>query len=115
VIPILLIDREGRLVKTVRFGKRSYIGDPINAVRIFNTKQVDELILIDIDASVDQRDPNYARIADIVSEAFMPVAYGGGLQTMDQITKTLDCGLEKIILSTALSDETALIQRAASR
>ena len=79
IIPTLLIDRDGRLVKSIRFGKRTYIGDPINAVRIFNTKQVDELVLMDIDASADGREPNYALIADIAAEAFMPVAYGGGL------------------------------------
>jgi cyclase len=115
VIPTLLIDRDGRLVKTVRFGKRSYIGDPINAVRIFNTKQVDELVLIDIDASADGRDPDYERLADIAAEAFMPVAYGGGLMSEDHIARTLDCGLEKIVLSSALSDGTALIERAVSR
>jgi cyclase len=115
VIPTLLIDRDGRLVKTIRFGQRSYIGDPINAVRIFNTKQVDELVLLDIDASADRRGPNYERIADIVAEAFMPVAYGGGLQSTDQIAKSLDCGLEKIILSSALSVGTSLIEQSASR
>ena len=96
VIPTLLIDRDGRLVKTVKFGKRSYIGDPINAVRIFNTKEVDELVLIDIDASADGRGPSYERIADIAGEAFMPVAYGGGLMTEDQIAQVIACGVEKV-------------------
>ena len=79
VIPTLLIDGRGRLVKTVKFAKRTYIGDPINAVKIFNTKEVDELILLDIDATREARAPNYALIEDIVSEAFMPVSYGGGI------------------------------------
>ncbi|MFN7629133.1 MAG: HisA/HisF-related TIM barrel protein, partial [Pirellula sp.] len=85
VIPTLLIDRNGGLVKSVRFGKRTYIGDPINAVRIFNEKEVDELILLDIDATVDSKGPNFAVIEDIVSEAFMPVAFGGGVGTVGQM------------------------------
>jgi len=115
VIPTLLIDRDGRLVKTVKFGKRTYIGDPINAVRIFNTKEVDELVLIDIDASVDGREPPYERIAEIASEAFMPVAYGGGVTTEDQIASTIDCGVEKVILSEVLALGTSLIKSAAQR
>ncbi|WP_165759899.1 HisA/HisF-related TIM barrel protein [Falsiruegeria litorea] len=112
---MLLIDRNGRLVKTVKFGKRTYIGDPINAVRIFNTKAVDELVLIDIDASADGREPAYDHIAEIASEAFMPVAYGGGLNTMDQIACTIDCGVEKVILSGVLAQGTDLIETAAKR
>lgn len=115
VIPTLLIDGEGRLVKTVKFGKRTYIGDPINAVRILNTKEVDELILIDIDASADGREPPYARIAEIASEAFMPVAYGGGLNGEEQIMRSIDCGVEKVILSSALAQGTDLIGTAAQR
>ena len=115
VIPTLLIDREGRLVKTVKFGKRTYIGDPINAVRIFNSKEVDELVLLDIDASADGREPSYERISEIASEAFMPVAYGGGLKTEDQIARTINCGVEKVILSSALAHGTELIEIAARR
>lgn len=115
VIPTLTIDRDGRLVKTIKFGKRTYIGDPINAVRIFNAKKVDELTLLDIDASADGRAPAYDRIADIAGEAFMPVAYGGGLATEDQIARTFDCGVEKIVLSSALEQGTALIATAARR
>ncbi len=115
IIPTLLIDRDGRLVKSVRFGKRTYIGDPINAVKIFNTKQVDELVLLDIDASVDKREPNYALIADIAAEAFMPVAYGGGLDSIARIERTVDCGVEKVILSSALAHGTNLIEQAAAR
>ena len=115
VIPTLLIDRNGRLVKTVKFGKRTYIGDPINAVRIFNTKKVDELVLLDIDASADGRGPAYKRVAEIASEAFMPVAYGGGLTSEDQIARIIDCGVEKVILSTTLAQGTGLINAAAHR
>ena len=107
VIPALLL-RDGGLVKTQKFGKHKYIGDPINAVRIFNTKQVDELVLMDIDASADGREPNYALIADIAAEAFMPVAYGGGLDSIARIERTVDCGVEKVILSSALGQGTDL-------
>lgn len=115
VIPTLLIDSAGRLVKTVKFGKRTYIGDPINAVKIFNTKEVDELILFDIDASREKRAPNYALIADIAGEAFMPVGYGGGISTIGHIGELYKCGIEKVVLSSCLADGTALVSQAAQR
>ena len=115
MIPTLLIDRDGRLVKTVKFGARTYIGDPINAVRIFNQKQVDELVLLDIDASRDGREPAYGVIEDIVSEAFMPVAYGGGITTADGIGRLLRSGIEKVVLSTAAAEKPALVAEAAER
>lgn len=115
VVPTLLIDGRGRLVKTIKFGSRTYIGDPINAVKIFNTKEVDELILLDIDATREKRPPNYALIEDIVSEAFMPIGYGGGINAMDQIAALYKCGIEKIVLSTCLTDGVALIEQAANR
>lgn len=115
VIPTLLIDGQGRLVKTVRFGKRTYLGDPINAVRIFNDKRVDELVILDIDATREGRAPNMALIADIASEAFMPVAYGGGIATEDQIVRLFQAGVEKVVLSSALTAGTGLVRTAASR
>jgi cyclase len=115
VIPILLIDRDARLVKTVRFSARTYIGDPINAVRIFNQKEVDELILLDIDAARERRKPAYATIESIVSEAFMPVAYGGGIRTADEIGRLLRLGIEKVVLSTAAFERPALVTEAAER
>lgn len=115
VIPTLLIDGRGRLVKTVKFGKRTYIGDPINAVKIFNTKEVDELILLDIDASKQRQPPNYALIEDIVSEAFMPVGYGGGIFAMEHIERLYGCGIEKVILSSCLADGPGLIAEASQR
>ncbi len=115
VIPTLLLDRDGRLVKTIRFGKRTYIGDPINAVRIFNEKEVDELILLDIDATLDARTPDYARIEDIVSEAFMPVAFGGGITSVEQMATVMRCGVEKVVLNAALHKNKDLIGEAASR
>lgn len=115
VIPTLLVDGDGRLVKTVKFGKRSYIGDPINAVKIFNNKEVDELVLLDIDATRKGYEPKYGHIEDIVSEAFMPVAYGGGLRTMGQIERAFRTGIEKVVLSSSLLDGTDLISQAAAR
>jgi cyclase len=104
VIPTLLLDGRGRLVKTVKFDKRTYIGDPINAVRIFNGKEVDELLLLDIDATKEGRAPNYEAIEEIVSEAFMPVGYGGGIRTMDEVARLFQCGIEKVVISSAAAD-----------
>lgn len=104
VIPTLTIDGRGRLVKTVRFDKRTYIGDPINAVRIFNGKEVDELLLLDIDATKEGRAPDYAAIEEIVSEAFMPVGYGGGIRSMDEVTRLFQCGIEKVVISSAAAN-----------
>jgi imidazole glycerol-phosphate synthase subunit HisF len=120
VIPTLLIDGRGRLVKTVKFGKRTYIGDPINAVKIFNAKEVDELVLLDIDATRESRSPNYALIEDIVSEAFMPVGYGGGIRTMEQVRQLYQCGIEKVVVSSCLAAAATeaggtLIQQASTR
>ena len=115
VMPTLLIDRDCRLVKTERFAGRTYIGDPINAVRIFNQKQVDELILLDIDAARERRPPSFDAIEDIVSEAFMPVAYGGGIRSLDDIVRLLRLGLEKVVLSTAAFEVPGLIGAAAER
>ena len=115
VIPTLLLDGKGRLVKTVKFGKRDYIGDPINAVRIFNSKQVDELVLLDIDCSIEEREPNYELIAEIASEACMPIAYGGGLDSVPRIERTVDCGVEKVILSSSLRHGVGLVEEAVIR
>lgn len=99
VIPVLLLD-SGALVKTVRFRKPRYIGDPINAVRIFNRKQVDELIVLDISAE-RRGSVSFDFIEDIVSEAFMPVAYGGGIVSLEDGRKLLRLGVEKLVLNTA--------------
>lgn len=100
VIPTLLLKEEG-LVKTINFDNPNYIGDPINAVRIFNEKEVDELVLLDIEATKEKREPNYSRIKEIVSESFMPIAYGGGLTSIEQIKKVFDLGVEKVVLNSA--------------
>jgi cyclase len=113
VIPTLLIAIEG-LVKTVRFGKRTYLGDPINAVKIFNEKEVDELVVMDIDAGKPGGKINFSGIEDIVSEAFMPVAYGGGISGIDDIKRLLAGGVEKVILSAAAHKNPGLLETAAS-
>jgi cyclase len=100
IIAVLLLDSSGGLVKTIRFGKRTYIGDPINAVRIFNDKGCDELAILDIDATVDGREPNYSMLEEIAGEAFMPVGYGGGITSVLQMKRLFRCGVEKVILST---------------
>jgi cyclase len=98
VIPVLLLKDKG-LVKTVKFKGQNYIGDPINAVKIFNEKEVDELIFVDIDASKENREPPYDYMKEIATECFMPLAYGGGVKTLDQARRLIQSGIEKIIIN----------------
>ncbi|MEG7524102.1 MAG: AglZ/HisF2 family acetamidino modification protein [Chromatiales bacterium] len=114
VIPCLLLQGNG-LVKTVRFKSPTYVGDPINAVRIFNEKEVDELILLDIDASRKQRPPNFQLISEIASECFMPLAYGGGVSNIEQIGQLFRLGVEKVSLNTAAFSNPKLVREASSR
>jgi imidazole glycerol-phosphate synthase subunit HisF len=109
IIPTLLLKDQG-LVKTIKFKDPVYVGDPINAVRIFNDKEVDELILLDITASLEKRDPSYERIGDIVSEAFMPVGYGGGITSLKQMERLFKIGIEKIIFNTSALANIQLIK-----
>jgi cyclase len=113
IIPALLM-RDGGLVKTVKFSKERYIGDPINAVKIFNEKEVDELCLLDIGATIEGRPPAYSEINEIVSEAFMPIGYGGGIQTMDHIERLFKIGVEKVIMNTAAFENESLVKDAAN-
>jgi cyclase len=112
IIPILLLNDNGGLVKTQNFRNPVYIGDPINAVRIFNEKEVDELILLDISASFNNKTPNYSLIKEVVSESFMPMGYGGGINSLEQIKKLFDLGLEKVVLNTAMFDYDLINQSA---
>lgn len=100
VIPVLLLRGRG-LVKTVKFKDPKYIGDPINSVRIFNEKEVDELVFLDITATSEGRSPNFDLLADIAGEAFMPMAYGGGVTTMEHVRRIFALGFEKVIINTA--------------
>lgn len=110
IIPCLLYDGSG-LVKTVKFKNPSYIGDPINAIKIFNDKEVDELILLDINASKQKRKPNFDKIADMASEAFMPFAYGGGVKTFDDFARLYKLGVEKVIVNSLIQEEPNVIKK----
>ncbi|MBO8093809.1 MAG: imidazole glycerol phosphate synthase subunit HisF [Prosthecochloris sp.] len=97
------------LVKTVRFKDPKYVGDPINAVKIFNEKEVDELIVIDIDATKEDREPDYKMIENLAVECRMPLCYGGGIKTVKQATRIFNLGVEKIALSSAAIDTPQLV------
>jgi imidazole glycerol-phosphate synthase subunit HisF len=114
VIPALLLHKGG-LIKSVKFKNYRYVGDPINAVRIFNEKEVDELALIDIDATREGRGPDVQAVAQIVSEAFMPVSYGGGIRQMDEVKALFFNGVEKIILNKTAATGTQLISQVAGQ
>ncbi|MCB1538070.1 MAG: imidazole glycerol phosphate synthase subunit HisF [Rhodospirillales bacterium] len=108
VIPTLLLKGRG-LYKTVKFADPKYVGDPINTMRIFNDKEVDEIAVLDITASREARGPDMDQIMEIVSECFMPLAYGGGITTRDQAMRLFQCGVEKVILNTAAVERPELI------
>lgn len=98
IIPCLLLKEDG-LVKTIKFKNPSYVGDPINTVRIFNEKEVDELIFLDIQASVIGKEPNFKLLSEIANECFMPLGYGGGLTNLTQVKKIFNIGLEKVAVN----------------
>lgn len=102
VIPCLLLKKNG-LVKTIKFANEIYIGDPINAVRIFNDKEVDELTFLDISATLEKRKPNLKMLNEIASECFMPLSYGGGISSIDDIKNVLNQGVEKVIVNSFAS------------
>jgi len=112
VIPCLLLKGEG-LVKTKKFKDPTYLGDPRNIVRIFNEKEVDELILLDINASMENKGPNFELIHEIASECFMPLGYGGGITSTEEIRRLLGIGLEKVVLNTSAIRNPSLITEAA--
>lgn len=112
IIPILLLADSG-LVKTTKFQKPVYIGDPINALRVFNDKEVDEIAILDITAWRTRRGPDLDRVAELSSECFMPLGYGGGIQNMDQIRALLRSGVEKVILNTAVHASPMIVTQAA--
>ncbi len=106
LIPVLLVDRDRRLVKTVRFDERTYVGDPFNVVRLFNEKEVDEICVLDIDATVDGRAPDFGFARELASECFMPLAYGGGISDISHCEQLNRIGVEKFVLGHAAFDET---------
>ena len=112
VIPPLRLSGRG-LEKTTGFREPKYVGDPINAIKIFNDKEVDELVLLDIGATRGRRGPAYSTINDIVNECFMPLAYGGGIASVDEMRRILNSGVEKIIINSAAVANPALIEQGA--
>lgn len=114
LIPVLLLHNSG-LVKTTRFSDSKYVGDPINAVRIFNEKEVDELVVADIDATVRNREPDYELIAKLAAECRMPLCYSGGVKRADQFERLVSLGVEKVAISSAAVQTPELITDAARR
>jgi cyclase len=108
IIPCLLVREQG-LVKTVQFGAGKYVGDPINAVRIFNEKEVDELMVLDIDATVQKRAPDYRMIESLAAECRMPLCYGGGVQSVEQAKRIIGLGVEKVAVSSAAVENPGLV------
>jgi cyclase len=113
IIPCLLL-HEGGLVKTVAFKEPKYVGDPLNAVRIFNEKEADELLVLDIDASVTGAEPNFKLIAQLAAECRMPLCYGGGIKTVEQAKRVSGLGCEKVAVSSAAIESAALIEALAA-
>lgn len=112
IIPCLLM-HQGGLVKTIEFKNPTYVGDPINAVKIFNEKESDELVVLDIDATVNGAEPDYRKIANIAAECRMPLCYGGGVRRVDQAEKLIGLGVEKVAISAAAIEDPTLVSRTA--
>jgi cyclase len=113
VIPCLLLNNSG-LVKTIKFKNETYIGDPLNAVRIFNEKEVDELVFLDITATVENRKINKGFISKIAGECFMPLSYGGGIKTIEEIREIFGLGVEKVIINSHAVEHPEFVEKAAN-
>ena len=114
VMPCLLL-MNGGLVKTIKFKNPDYVGDPINAIRIYNEKEVDELIFLDITATIEKRSPPYKVLSEITSECFMPVTYGGGINNVEDIRKILSLGVEKVAINSYAVENPEFVEEAAER
>jgi cyclase len=114
VMPVLLLRGRG-LVKTTAFRNPVYLGDPVNVIRIFNDKEVDELTLLDIEATRQQRGPNLPLLREIASECFMPLGYGGGITSVDQVKQLLAIGIEKVVINSRAAEDPALVTAAADQ
>lgn len=112
IIPCLLV-HQGGLVKTQEFGSPKYVGDPINAVKIFNEKEADELMVLDIDATVNGAEPNYVMIERLAAECRMPLCYGGGVTNPKQVARIISLGVEKVAVSSAAIEDPTLVPRMA--
>jgi len=113
IMPCLLVS-DGRLVKTVKFKNPAYVGDPVNAIKIYNEKEVDELILLDITATMEGRKPNFAFLSEVANECFMPLAYGGGIRDLDYIKRIFSLGIEKVAINSYAVENPAFIEKAAT-
>ena len=109
IIPVLLVDHQRRLVKTIGFGPRTYVGDPFNVIRLFNEKEVDEICVLDIDASAQGGQPDLGFLRELASECFMPMAYGGGITAAQQCEELNRVGIEKFVLGRSAAN-TSLVQ-----
>ena len=114
IIPCLLLER-GNLVKTQKFSASKYVGDPINAVKIFNEKEADEILVLDISEEVASTGPNFDLIESLASECFMPLAYGGGMRNLDQAFELTRIGVEKIVLNTSLHANPRFVREAVEK
>jgi len=114
LIPILLIENQ-RLVKTLGFESPSYVGDPLNAIRIFNEKEVDEIIVLDISASKSKLGPDFRYLEQISSECFMPMTYGGGVKSAQDAKKIMECGIEKVSINSSYIDNPNLAMEISSQ
>ena len=112
IIPCLLVKNKG-LVKTINFMNPKYVGDPLNAVKIFNEKGVDELIVIDIDATIEQREPDFKMIGNLAMECRMPLCYGGGVKNKEQALRIFELGVEKIAISSAVIENLGIVSEIA--
>lgn len=114
IIPTLLLDGD-RLVKTRQFKKNKYVGDPINTIRIFNEKEADEIMVLDINATKNNRPPNFSLIEDFAGECFMPLSYGGGIRTIEQARKLFSLGVEKVCVQSKVIEDMSFISELASK
>ncbi len=112
IIPVLLIDNQD-LIKTIQFKNPTYLGDPVNAVKIFNIKGIDELSILDISATKNNTEPDFELLKDIASQAFMPLSYGGGIKNLEQIKKLFSIGYEKVVINTSFYSTPELVRQAA--
>jgi cyclase len=113
VMPCLL-SKNGRLVKTVKFKNPAYVGDPVNAIKIYNEKEVDELILVDITATIEERKPSLELLSEIADECFMPLTYGGGIRDVDDMKQIFGLGIEKIAVNSYAAENPSFITQAAT-
>ena len=115
IIPVILIDKDDQAVKTIGFNKRNYIGDPVNTVSLFNSFSIDELVLLNIDCSINDLAVNYQLLKEIAQEAKMPFAIGGGIKTLSDIREILSIGAEKVIISNKFLQDPFFLKEAVSQ